>query len=59
MTLEESTLVIYDEAKIQGEPLTMDVCRQIAKRLLGQRQPVDLRPGAVAQYHRERYDENL
>jgi Bacterial RNA polymerase, alpha chain C terminal domain len=57
MTLDEAIHIIFDEAQHQGEPLTMDVCRHIATRLLFPHQST-LKPGEIAQKHRERYQED-
>jgi hypothetical protein len=60
MTIEEAAMVIFEEASRQGEPLTMDVCRQIAQRLLIPRYMTNMieKPGEIAQKHRDRYEEN-
>lgn len=57
MTIEEAAMAIYEEAAHQGEPLTLDVCRQIAQRLLIPRHLTNLLPGEIAQKHRERYED--
>jgi hypothetical protein len=56
MTIDEAANAIFEEAKRQGVPLTMDVCEQIAKRLLVPRH-ISLAPGEVAQRYRDRYVE--
>jgi hypothetical protein len=57
-TIEQAAQAIYDEATRQGEPLTMDVCQQIAKRLMIPRYMTRmLEPGEIAQKHRERYQD--
>jgi hypothetical protein len=57
MTIEEAAMAIFEEASRQGEPLTMDVCRQIAQRLLIPRHMIE-KPGEIAQKHRDRYEED-
>jgi hypothetical protein len=57
MTIEQATLAIFEEAARQGEPLTMDVCRHIAQRLLVPRYLNITVRGEIAQKHRERYEE--
>jgi hypothetical protein len=57
-TIGQAAQAIYDEAQRQGEPLTMDVCEQIAKRLMTPRyMTAMLEPGEIAQKHRERYQD--
>ena len=55
MTESEAAEIIHYEAKRQGEPLTMDVCHSIAKRLFATPH-LDLKPGDIARNHRQRYD---
>lgn len=57
MTIEQAATAIFEEASRQGEPLTMDVCRQIAQRLLIPRYLPIGAPGEIAQKHRDRYEE--
>ena len=57
MSFEEAVDVVFDEARRQGEPLTRDVCEHIVKKLFGIVYIPGMKPGEIAQNHRERYDE--
>lgn len=56
MTLDEATNIIFNIAQKHGVPLPMDVCRRIATEVLFPVQST-LKPGEIAQKHRERYQE--
>jgi hypothetical protein len=55
MTYDEAVDIIFDEARMQGEPLTRDFCEHIVRKLFGIVYIPDLKPGDIAQNHRERY----
>jgi hypothetical protein len=57
VTIDEAREIIFMEARSQGEPLTMDVALAIAKKLFPSTREHAGRPGDVARYHRERYEE--
>jgi hypothetical protein len=59
MTIDEAREIIFMEARAQGEPLTMDVALAIAKKLMPSSTAANVgRPGDIAKYHRERYEDD-
>jgi hypothetical protein len=57
MSINEAIGIIYDEAARHGEPITYDVAEHIARRLFVPTTLGHLKPGKIAQKHRERYVE--
>ena len=58
MTIEQAAAIIYEEAARHGEPLTLDVARHIAVRLLvSEIYGTNLKLGEIARKHRNRYED--